>query len=86
MKCDVITFKDDSSIYLGLGALNANGSLGLGFSGSIEVISLYFGYKVNDNFSIDGKVYYGWGLSFDVSNGIKVGIAAGVGFEISFNF
>ena len=86
MKCDVITFKDDSSIYLGLGALNANGSLGLGFSGSIEVISLYFGYKVNDNFSIDGKVYYGWGLSFDFSNGIKVGFAAGVGFEISFNF
>ena len=36
--------------------------------------------------SIDGKVYVGWGISFDFSNGIKIGIAVGAGFEISINF
>ena len=86
MKCDVVTFDDDTSLYLGLGALNANASLGLGLSGSVEIVSFYFGAKLNDYVSIDGKVYVGWGISFDFSNGIKIGIAAGVGFEISLNF
>ena len=86
MKCDVVTFDDDTSLYLGLGALNANASLGLGLSGSVEIVSFYFGAKLNDYVSIDCKVYVGWGISFDFSNGIKIGIAAGVGFEISLNF
>ena len=86
MKADVVTFADDTSLYLGLGAVNANASLGVGLSGSAEIVSVYFGAKINDSFSIDGKVYVGWGISFDVSNGFKLGYAAGVGVEISFNF
>lgn len=58
----------------------------MGASGSVEIVSFYFGAKINDHISLDGKVYYGWGLSFDFSNGIKIGAAAGVGFEISLNF
>ena len=86
MKADVVTFDDDTSLYLGLGALNANASLGLGLSGSVEIVSFYFGAKLNDYVSIDGKVYVGWGISFDFSNGVKIGIAVGVGFEIAINF
>ena len=86
MKADVVTFDDDTSLYLGLGALNANASLGLGLSGSVEIVSFYFGAKLNDYVSIDGKVYVGWGISFDFSNGVKIGIAAGIGFEIAINF
>ena len=86
MKADVVTFDDDTSLYLGLGALNANASLGLGISANVEIVSFYFGAKLNDYVSIDGKVYVGWGISFDFSNGIKIGIAAGVGFEIAINF
>ena len=86
MKADVVTFVDDTSLYIGLGAVNANASLGLGLSGSAEIVSVYFGAKINDSFSIDGKVYVGWGISFDFSNGFKIGYAAGVGVEISFNF
>lgn len=76
----------DTVLYLGVGASNANASLGLGFSESKEIVSFYFGAKINDSFSIDGKVYVGWGISFYFSNGFKIGFAAGVGVEISFNF
>ena len=86
MKVDVVTFDDDTSLYLGLGVLNANVSLGAGFSGSVEIVSFYFGAKLNDDISIDGKVYFGWGISLDGSNGLKVGLAAGVGVEITINF
>ena len=86
MKCDVVTFDEDTALYLGVGALNANASLGLGFSGSVEIVSFYFGAKLNDYVSIDGKVYTGWGISLDFSEGVKIGIAVGVGFEISINF
>ena len=86
MKCDVVTFDDDTSLYLGLGAFNANASLGLGLSANVEIISYYFGAELNEYVSIDGKVYVGWGISFDFSKGIKIGIATGVGFEISLSF
>ena len=86
MKSDVVTFDDDTSLYIGLGAFNANASLGLGLSANVEIVSFYFGAKLNDYVSIDGKVYVGWGISFDFSNGVKIGIAAGVGFEIAINF
>ena len=86
MKCDVVTFDDDTSLYLGLGAINANASIGLGLSANVEIVSFYFGAKLNEYVSIDGKVYVGWGISFDFSNGIKIGIAVGAGFEISINF
>lgn len=69
--------------YLGVGALNANASLGLGFSGNVEIVSFYFGATFIDCISIDGKVYVGWGLSLDFSSGITLGVAAGLGFEIS---
>ena len=46
MKYDVVTFDEDTALYLGVGALNANASLGLGFSGNIEIISFYFGAKI----------------------------------------
>ena len=85
MKCDVVRF-DEASLYLGLGALNANASIGLGLSGNVEIISFYFGVKVNDYLSLDCKVYVGWGISVDFSDGIKFGIAAGIGFEISISF
>ena len=65
MKCDVVTFDDDTSLYLGLGAINANASLGLGLSANVEIISFYFGAKINESFSIDGKAYVGLGISFD---------------------
>ena len=86
MKCDVVTFDEDTALYLGLGALNANASFGLGLSGSVEIVSFYFGAKLSDSVSIDGKVYVGWGISFDFSNGITIGVATGVGLEISLNF
>lgn len=85
MKCDVVTF-DEASLYLGLGALNANASLGLELSGNVEIISFYFGVKMNDYLSLDYKVYVGWGISVDFSDEIKFGIAAGIGFEISISF
>jgi len=75
MKADVVTFDDDTSLYLGLG-----------ISANVEIVSFYFGAKLNDSVSIDGKVYVGWGISFDFSNGMKIGIAAGVGFDIAINF
>ena len=86
MKDDVVTFDDDTALYLGLGALNANASLGLGISANVEIVSFYFGAKLDDYVSIDGKVYVGWRISFDFSNGVKIGIAAGVDFEIAINF
>lgn len=86
MKCDVVKFDEDTSLYLGVGAINANASLGLGISGGIEIVSFYFGAKINDYVSIDAKAYVGWGISFNFSNGFKIGIAVGVGFEISLNF
>ena len=73
-------------MYLGLGAINANASPGLGLSANVEIVSFYFGAKLNEYISIDGKSYAGWGISFDFSNGIKIGVAVGVGIEISLNF
>ena len=86
MKCDVVTLDDDTSLYLGLGAFNVNASLGLGLSANVEIASLYFGAKLNEDVSIEGKVYLGFGITFDFSKGVKIGIAAGVGVEISLNF
>ena len=34
----------------------------------------------------DGKVYVGWGISFDFSKGAKIGIGVGIGYEITLNF
>ena len=35
---------------------------------------------------LDGKVYVGWGISFDFSKGAKIGIGVGIGYEITLNF
>ena len=83
MKCDIVTFAEGTSLYLGVGALNANASLGLGLSGNVEIVSFYFGATFIDCISMDGKVYVGWGLSLDFSRGIKLGVAVGIGVEIS---
>ena len=48
MKCDVVTFDDDTSLYLGLGALNVNVSIGFGLSANAEIVSFYFGAKLNE--------------------------------------
>ena len=86
MTGDVIAFDEDTAIYLGIGAWNANASLGLGFSGTVEIVSLSFGIRFNDYISLDGKVYVGWGISFDFSKGAKIGIGVGIGYEITLNF
>ena len=93
MKGEIITFDDlNGSLYLGIGALNASASLSvnpytiIGGSASFEITSLYFGININNAVSIDGKVYCGWGIALDFSKGIKIGIGAGIGFELSINF
>lgn len=74
------------NIYFGLGAWNANISVGVGFSATVEIISASVGIQMGNSLSVEAKVYAGFGVKVDLSNGFKVNFAFLYGFEISINF
>lgn len=51
-----------------------NASVGLGISGTAEIISGTVGIQFGDVVSIQAKGYVGAGITFDFTNGIKFGI------------
>ncbi len=73
------------NIYLGVGTWNANASVGVGFSGTAEIISGTIGIQFGDALSVGVKGYIGAGISIDFTNGIKFGVGWGPGYEISLN-
>ena len=73
------------NIYFGIGAINANASIGTGLSCNVELISLTAGIQFGDAISLQCKGYVGYGFSLDFSNGLKFGLGYGLGFEISIN-
>ena len=73
------------NIYLGLGTLNVNVSLGAGISGTAEIVSGTVGIQFGDAINVDVKGYVGIGITIDFTNGIKFGVGLGFGFEISLS-
>ena len=73
------------NIYLGIGTWNVNASIGIGVSGTAEIIFGTIGIQFGDAISIEVKGYVGIGFSRDFTNGIKFGIGWGLGYEISIN-
>ncbi len=71
------------NIYLGLGIWNANVSVGVGVSGTAEIISGTIGIQFGDAVSVGVKGYVGIGFTFDFTNGFSFGIGWGLGYEIS---
>ena len=69
--------------YLGVGLFNAGLSVGCGFSASIDIASLSAGVQLGDSTRIGVKIYFGVGLSADLSKGFKVGGALGFGVELT---
>lgn len=64
---------------------NLNTSLGYGLSCSFELTSYYGGVQLGKAISIENKIYFGIGFSFDFTNGIKIGAGLGFGFEFSIS-
>lgn len=60
--------------------------MGLVYSGKASVLSLSIGAELGNSLKISGTVYVGAGVSVDFSNGIKLGVGLGLGFEISAEF
>ena len=73
------------NIYLGVGAWNVNASIGVGVSGTAEIISGTIGIQFGDAISVSAKGYVGIGFTLDFTNGIKFGVGFGLGYEISLN-
>lgn len=71
------------NIYLGVGTWNANLSLGLGASGTAEILSGSIGVRFGDAIDVGVKGYIGIGFTLDFSEGIKFGAGFGLGFEAS---
>lgn len=74
------------NLFAEIGALTADGNIGVGISGKASVLSLSIGAELGNSLKISGTVYVGAGLSVDLSNGIKLGVGLGLGFEISAEF
>ena len=73
------------NLYLGLGAMNINASVGVGISATAEIVSGTVGIQFGNAVSISVKGYVGTGITIDFTNGIKFGVGWGVGYEISLN-
>ncbi len=71
------------NIYFGVGTWNANASIGIGASGSAEILSGTVGMRLGDAFSVGIKGYVGFGIAIDFSKGIKLGLGLGLGVEAS---
>ena len=70
------------NIYLGVGAWNANASIGVGLSGTAEIITGTIGVQFGDAVSFGAKGYVGIGFTLDFTNGIRFGAGFGLGFEL----
>ncbi len=70
------------NIYFETGVGNANASIGIGFSMDVKFVSIGTGIRFGDAISIGINGYVGFGLTFDLTNGIRFGAGFGLGFEI----
>ena len=73
------------NVYLGVGTWNVNASVGVGVSGTAEIVSGTVGIQFGNAISIGVKGYVGVGFTIDFTNGIRFGIGWGLGYEISLN-
>lgn len=73
------------NIYLGIGALNVNASVGIGVSGTVEVVSGTIGMQFGDSITIGAKGYVGAGFTFDITDGLRFGGGVLLGYEIYIN-
>ena len=69
------------NIFLGVGTWNVNASIGLGVSGTAEILSGTIGVQFGDSISFGVKGYIGVGFTFDLTNGIRFGWGLGLGYE-----
>ena len=70
------------NIFLGVGTWNANASVGLGISGTAEILSGTIGIQFGNSVSFGAKGYVGIGFTLDFTNGIRFGVGFGLGFEL----
>ena len=70
------------NIFLGVGTWNANASVGLGISGTAEILSGTIGIQFGNSVSFGAKGYVGIGFTLDFTNGIRFGVGLGLGFEL----
>ena len=68
--------------YFGVGVFNAGLSIGCGFSASVDIASLFAGVQLGDSINVGVKLYFGVGLSADLSKGFKFGGGLGFGMEL----
>ena len=71
------------NIYFGVGAWNVDASIGIGISGTAEIISGTAGIQFGNAISVGVKEYVGIGFTIDFTNGFKFGGGLGLGFEVS---
>ncbi|MBQ7788660.1 MAG: RHS repeat-associated core domain-containing protein [Clostridia bacterium] len=78
------------SVYVEGGALGVESEINfeneVKISGQIIVASVESGIEINDSFSAGVQVYWGLGFTIDFTNGINIGGAFGLGFEINLEF
>ena len=73
---------DNPNLFFGIGTWNASASVGIGISGTAEIISGTVGLQCGDSVAIGVKGYVGIGFTLDFTNGIRIGAGVGVGVEV----
>lgn len=66
-------------------SFNVDATVGIGFSGTLELVSGTVGFELGDDISVSVTGYVGAGFSIDFSSGIKIGAGFPYGFELSVN-
>lgn len=81
---DGISPAQDTHAYLNIDVLAAEGSLALGTSGKLKLISAEVGAQIRGIASIGAEAYVGYGKTVQYSNGeFRFGVGNGFGFEFS---
>ena len=70
------------NIFFGFGTWNANVTIGVGGSGTIEILSGTIGIQFGDSICVGVKGYIGIGLAFDLTNGFRFGVGKIFGYEV----
>ncbi|MCL2570702.1 MAG: RHS repeat-associated core domain-containing protein, partial [Firmicutes bacterium] len=71
--------------YVGVSAVMGHINVGLGASGKVYLFAVSGGGELG-GVTVGLTIYVGFGASIDFSNGFKLGIGAGIGFEINIVF
>ena len=81
---DGISRDRDSHAYLNIDVLAAEGSLALGSSGKLKLVSAEAGFQIAGFISFGAEAYVGYGKSVKYSDGeFRFGVGNGFGFEFS---